>query len=129
LPYFEPSDAAARLNVVHSHTEIEVSAVGARELLQSGALLIDVREDHEWVAGHAPEAIHTPMSRFAEFVDDLPTDNTIVCVCHVGGRSAMIADALNRSGWSALNLTGGMEAWLAAELPIVDNAGQPGTVV
>ena len=36
--------------------------------------------------------------------------------------------ALNRAGWQALNLTGGMRAWQAAGLPVVDNAGGPGRV-
>ena len=106
----------------------EVTAADARELVKSGAVLLDVREDHEWVVGHAPEAEHLPMSRINERVGDLPRDRTIVCVCHVGGRSAVVAEALNRAGWQAVNLTGGMDAWAAAGLPVVDNSGQPGAV-
>ena len=111
------------------HRVDSVTAVEARELVRSTAILLDVREDHEWVAGHAPEAVHVPMSRLAERVGELPTDRTIVCVCHVGARSAAVAEALNRAGWTALNLDGGMEAWVAAGLPVVDDAGAPGVVV
>src|SRR6266536_2947189 len=91
-----------------------VSAVEAVELVRYDAILLDVREDHEWAAGHAPDAVHLPMSRIGERVAELPTDRTIVCVCHVGARSAAVAAALNRAGWNAVNLTGGMLAWLAA---------------
>jgi rhodanese-related sulfurtransferase len=106
----------------------EVSAAAAVELVKSGALLLDVREDHEWVAGHAPDATHLPMSRLAEGAGALPTDQQIVCVCHLGGRSAMVAAALAGAGFRAVNLTGGMEAWQAAGLPVVTDDGQPGAV-
>jgi rhodanese-related sulfurtransferase len=105
-----------------------VSAVAAVELVRSGALLLDVREDHEWAAGHAPEAVHLPMSRFADGAQNLPSDRTIVCVCHVGARSAAVATALSGAGWQAINLIGGMEAWLAAGLPVVTDQGRPGSV-
>lgn len=106
-----------------------MSAVAAVELVRAGALLLDVREDHEWVAGHAPEAAHLPMSRFSDGAGRLPSDRTIVCVCHVGGRSAAVAAALSGAGWRAVNLTGGMEAWQAAGLPVVTDDGKPGRVV
>jgi rhodanese-related sulfurtransferase len=97
----------------------EVSADDARRLVADGALLLDVREDHEWQAGHAPEATHLPMSRISASVSQLPTDRLIVCVCHVGARSAAVAEALNNAGYSAANLVGGMDAWSARGLPVV----------
>jgi rhodanese-related sulfurtransferase len=114
---------------VQEHAVPSVSAVQASELVGGDALLLDVREDHEWVAGHAPDAVHVPMSRLAERVAELPLDRPIVCVCHVGGRSAMVVAALNRAGWQALNLDGGMDAWAAAGLPVVDDAGHAGVVI
>lgn len=105
-----------------------VSPVEAVKLIGSDALLIDVREDDEWAAGHAPEALHFPMSRLQERVGELPVDRTLVCVCHVGMRSAAVAAALNRSGWRAVNLEGGMSAWESAGLPVVDGNGDPGVI-
>jgi rhodanese-related sulfurtransferase len=107
----------------------EVTAVAAADLVRSGALLLDVREEHEWAAGHAPEASHLPMSQLSERAAELPSDRKIVCVCHVGGRSAAVAAALAGAGWQAINLRGGMEAWHAAGLPVVTDAGTPGRVV
>jgi rhodanese-related sulfurtransferase len=106
----------------------EVSPAAAVELVKSGALLLDVREDHEWLSGHAPEAVHLPMSRFAEGANTLPTDRKIVCVCHLGGRSAMVAGALAGAGFQTVNLVGGIEAWQAAGLPVVTDDGQPGVI-
>ena len=99
---------------------MDVSPIEARELVGAGALLLDVREDHEWQAGHAPEATHLPMSRIGAEVARLPTDRLIVCVCHVGARSAAVAEALTNAGFSAANLVGGMDAWAAQGLPVVN---------
>src|SRR3954451_8839933 len=97
----------------------EVSPIDAVALVDAGALLLDVREDDEWQAGHAPRAEHLPMSRIQREYERLPTDRQIVCVCHVGARSAVVAEALRNAGWNAVNLTGGMEAWARAGLPVV----------
>ena len=67
----------------------EMSAAAALAAVDAGALLLDVREEFEWERGHAPQALHIAMSELGEQVEALPTDRTIVCVCHVGGRSAM----------------------------------------
>ncbi len=119
----------ASLGRVQSDTPGEVFATEALELVRSDAILLDVREDHEWAAGHAPGATHIPMSRISQYAASLPTNKTIICVCHVGARSAAVAAALNRAGWTARNLAGGMEAWAAAGLPVVDKAGGTGQVI
>ena len=99
---------------------MDVSPTEAQELVDGGALLLDVREDHEWQAGHAPQATHLPMSRIGAKVAELPTDRLIVCVCHVGARSAAVAEALTNAGFSAANLVGGMDAWAAQGFPVVN---------
>jgi len=104
----------------------EVSAAEAVDLVRDGAILLDVREQDEWDAGHAPQATHLAMSELNARVDELPRDVQLVCVCHAGGRSSRVADALNQAGWQAINLTGGMRAWQAAGLPVVDADGNPG---
>jgi len=106
----------------------DISVQQADEAVKGGAFLLDVREDFEWAHGHAPDAVHISMSQLASRVGELPTDRMIVCVCHIGGRSAMAADALNRGGWTAVNVAGGMDAWARAGLPVVDDDGQPGSI-
>jgi rhodanese-related sulfurtransferase len=104
----------------------QVNPAQAADLVRDGAILLDVREQDEWDAGHAPQARHLAMSEINARVDELPKDVQLVCVCHAGGRSSRVAEALNRAGWQALNLTGGMAAWQAAGLPVIDAAGNPG---
>jgi rhodanese-related sulfurtransferase len=97
-----------------------VSATEAYALVERGeAVLLDVREDHEWVEAHAPMAVSAPMSRLRADLAGIPADRRIVCVCAVGGRSAAVTEALRRAGRDAVNLAGGMHAWLAAGLPVV----------
>lgn len=103
-------------------TPAEVTPAEAQLLLARGALLLDVRESDEWAAEHAPEAVWLPMSQLAARAGELPRDRTIVCMCHVGARSAAVAEALRRAGWSAVNLAGGILAWTAAGLPVVAGA-------
>lgn len=92
-------------------------------------LLVDVREDDEWVAGHAPDAVHLPMSqlpaRFAELPDDVP----VAVVCRSGGRSAQVTAYLLAQGRQARNVDGGMGAWAALGLPMTADGDRPPRVL
>lgn len=90
--------------------------------------LLDVREQPEWDAGHVEEAVHIPMGDLNARIDEIPKDQTIVCVCRSGNRSGAVCDALNRAGYTAHNLEGGMHAWDSAGLPFVAADGSEGTV-
>ena len=94
-----------------------------------GAVLLDVREQSEWRAGHAPQARHLVLSQLQDHLGELPTDRPIVTVCRSGRRSAMAANTLTRHGYQATNLTGGMNAWATAGLPVSTNGGKPGQVI
>ncbi len=107
----------------------DIDPVEARRLAEVGALLLDVREDDEWAAGHAPGATHLAMGLVAGRVDEIPTDRTVVCVCRVGGRSAAVAEALIGSGLDVRNLAGGMLAWELAGFPVTANDGHAGRIV
>ena len=98
-----------------------------RRALAGEVLLLDVREDEEWAAGRAPEAVHVALSRLdpSTIPDELP----VVAVCRVGSRSAMAAQALAARGLEVANLAGGMKAWAAAGLPVVRDADAPGEVL
>ncbi|MGH9032574.1 MAG: rhodanese-like domain-containing protein [Acidimicrobiia bacterium] len=111
--------------------EPHVPAVEAAEgnaLVEEGAFLLDVREPDEWAAGHPPSAVHIPMKEVQARQGELPHDRRIVAVCRSGGRSAAVAEALTAWGFDAVNLAGGLHAWDAAGLPVVTDAGDPGTV-
>ncbi len=101
----------------------------ARQRVDSGALLLDVREPEEWAAGHAPDSTWIPMRELSGRQAELPDDRPIVVVCRSGERSGRVTVALRRAGYDAANLSGGLLAWAAAGLPVVDDAGADGTVV
>ena len=95
--------------------------------IPAGSVLLDCREHDEWDAGHIDGAVHVPMnsipSRLQFDPGPLTPEADIVVVCKVGSRSAMVADWLNRNGYHATNLDGGMYAWAAAGRPMVSETG------
>lgn len=93
------------------------------ERLPAGAFLLDVREDDEWECGHAPEAVHLPMSELMARVGEVPTDREVYVICKVGGRSAQVVGYLNGQGHESVNVSGGMLAWAAAGRPLVSATG------
>ena len=105
----------------------DVSVTEVEELLRRGACLLDVREGFEWDAGHAAAAVHLPMGELA--LDRLPEGRPLLVICHIGGRSAVAAQALMQAGVQAANVSGGMEAWARAGLAVVTDSGAPGRVV
>jgi rhodanese-related sulfurtransferase len=96
---------------------------------QEELFLLDVREPGEWHAGHIEGSVHIPMSQLGLRQEELPTDRTILAVCRSGNRSGMVTQALQRAGYQAENLDGGVLAWLSDGLQLVDGDGGPGRVV
>lgn len=101
--------------------------------LSDGDFLLDVREDEEWQAGHAPDALHIPMSefvaRYGQLTEAAPRDGRVNVICRSGGRSAQVTMYLVQQGIDAVNVAGGMEAWAVAGRPVVDDKRQPGSVI
>ncbi len=101
--------------------------------LPSDIVLLDVREDDEWAAGHAVEAVHVPMNqvpqRLSHDPGPLTPEATIVVACKSGGRSAQVTAWLRQQGYDATNLTGGMLAWQAAGRPLLADDGNAPTVI
>ena len=83
--------------------------------LPDDAVIVDVREADEWAAGHAPNAVHIPLSDLPARLDELPdTDDTIPIVCRSGGRSGRAVAWLAQQGFDVANVEGGMRAWHSA---------------
>ena len=90
------------------------------KLVDDGALLIDVREQHEWDLARIEGAQLKPLSQANDWYQDLPTDRDIVFYCHSGQRSGQIVEALmQRAGLTnVINMSGGLLAWAENDLPI-----------
>ena len=92
----------------------------AQRAVEDGALLIDVREQHEWNAGHMPGAKLIPMGEIPRRLAELPRDREIIFTCRSGNRSGTIKDyMIDEHGYTRVhNLLGGILAWQVSNLPV-----------
>lgn len=101
-----------------------VTALQAYEMLLAAAAYgVDVREQSEWDAGYAEQFQLNPLSQFDPAA--IPTDKPIIFVCRSGNRSGKVCNALAAVRTDIYNLEGGMQAWLAAGLPMLAVNGLP----
>jgi rhodanese-related sulfurtransferase len=101
----------------------ETDMAGYKKMVADGAkpVLIDVREDSEWTAGHAAGAIHLGKGVIERDIESKVPDKqaTMVLYCGGGFRSALAADALQQMGYtSVISLDGGWRAYQESGLPI-----------
>lgn len=80
--------------------------------------LVDVRSEGEWKQGRIAGANHFFLGRLPDRLGSIPTDKPIATQCQMGGRSAIAASILQAAGREVINMTGGLEAWLNAGLPV-----------
>ena len=102
----------------------QVPTVPATDLPED-AVVLDVREDDEWAAGHIEGATHIVMGNLPAQLDDLPEGDPVYVTCRSGGRSARVTAWLNANGFDAVNVGGGMGGWEAAGRPMVSETGKP----
>jgi rhodanese-related sulfurtransferase len=95
----------------------EIDAIPAT--IPADLVVLDVREPHEWAAGHIDGAIHIPLGEIPARVGELDPSVRTLVVCHLGGRSARATQWLHAQGHDVVNVAGGMEAWEHAGRPVV----------
>ncbi len=97
-----------------------ISVDEGKELMSSGNVaVIDVREPHEYNAGHVPNATLIPVATVFARKEELPRDKDIIFVCGVGQRSALACEMAAAAGLTRLfNLEGGTEAWVKSGQPV-----------
>ena len=87
------------------------AAERAHEMVERGALLLDVRTREEFASGHLAGAVNVPVGELPARAAELaPAASGIVVYCRSGARSAAAADLLRRLGHEVLDL-GPMSAW------------------
>lgn len=97
--------------------------------LPTDVTLLDVREQDEWDAGHAPGAVHIPMGELAGRLGELPDSDAVYVICRSGARSARVTQYLNANGWDATNVDGGMQSWERASRAMDCASGQDPVVI
>lgn len=105
-----------------------VNANEARTLIDEGAAMVDVRTQAEWDAGHSEVATHLPLQELSGALAGVPRTSKVVVICRSGNRSRGATQQLIDAGYDAVNLTGGMYAWVGAGERVVDQSGRPGVV-
>src|SRR5574340_674975 len=94
----------------------------ATRLFNDDALVLDVREDKEFAAGHIPKARHIPLGQLSGRLQELEKFKTkpILVTCRSGQRSARACNLLKKAGFETVyNQAGGIIAWERANLPVV----------
>lgn len=90
----------------------DVSGAEARQLVQTGARLVDVRTPGEFAAGHIPGAINIPVQQLDTRMSELqPKDAAVVVYCRSGHRSGNAARMLKSAGFPAVHDLGPMSRW------------------
>jgi rhodanese-related sulfurtransferase len=110
----------------------EVTAAEAKQIIESGGQLVDVRTDVEYDAGHIPGSRHVMLAEIQREAEGLAKDQPVVIYCRSGNRSGPAAEAFAASGWNAHSIEGGALAWSEAgfELEpeggsVIDNPNMP----
>jgi rhodanese-related sulfurtransferase len=83
-------------------------------------VLVDVREDNEWAQGHVPGAVHLGKGIIERDIEARVPDTgaKVVLYCGGGFRSALVADNLQKMGYTNVeSMDGGWRGWLEAGLP------------
>jgi len=99
----------------------QADTLKATRLYNDDALVLDVREDKEYAAGHIPRARHIPVGKLAGRLNELDKfkDKPVLVTCRSGHRSAHACRILKKAGFTTVyNQAGGIVAWERANLPV-----------
>ena len=102
---------------------VELTAKINRE----GAVVLDVRESHEFNKGHIIDSFHVPLAKLGERLGELEAhkEQPVVVVCQSGTRTTSACNQLVKNGFgNVFSLRGGIAEWQNASLPVV-KGGKP----
>jgi rhodanese-related sulfurtransferase len=101
--------------------QMDITAYRELQANETSHVLVDVREDSEWAAGHARGAVHLGKGVIERDIEKAVPDKDTLLVLYCGGgfRSALACDNLQKMGYvNCISLDGGWRAWQAAQLPV-----------
>ncbi len=92
----------------------EISVNDLVDLVESGSLVVDVREPDEYASGHIPGAILVPLSTVLQNSGEFLSEDTVFVVCRSGGRSMQACELLHDNGIvNVVNVAGGTMGWIS----------------
>ncbi len=101
----------------------EVDLIRFGQAYGEGATVVDVREAHEFAAGHVPGALPIPLDRLTERIGEVPRDRPVYVICASGNRSRAGTAILRRAGVEAYSVAGGTSGWRSAGGRVVGGVG------
>ncbi|MEQ8672440.1 MAG: MBL fold metallo-hydrolase [Aggregatilineales bacterium] len=106
--------------VALAHANDQIKQIDAKDVQGlDNHVILDVRGRGERAEKHIPDSLFVPMGDVPEHADELPRDKNLIVQCGGGVRSQIVVSLLRQYGIEALNLTGGIDAWEKADLPLV----------
>ena len=99
----------------------EIGTLEATRLMNQGSLVLDVRDENEFAAGHLPRARHIPIRDHAGRLGEIGKykDKPVIVTCRSGTKAGMACRFLRRSGFNnVFQLKGGVASWQQASLPV-----------
>jgi hydroxyacylglutathione hydrolase len=113
--------AQSRAQGTAAESSNRVDAEQAEAMIDSGAVtVLDVRDPHELLVGHIPDATLFPLSALPGREQELPLAQPLLVYCEGGTRSAIAASVLRAAGAAEVyNLKGGFTAWARAGKEVV----------
>jgi rhodanese-related sulfurtransferase len=98
-----------------SIAEVNIEELAVR--LDDGAVLVDVREVHEWVEVRVPGVQLIPLGELGQRAGEIPSAEVLYVICRSGARSRRACELLAAGGRDAVNVAGGTLAWIASGRP------------
>jgi len=99
----------------------EIGTLEATRLMNQGSLVLDVRDEKEFAAGHLPKARHIPVRELSKRIDEIAKfkSKPVIVTCASGARAGAACRFLKKAGFeNVYQLKGGLGAWQQASLPI-----------
>ena len=99
----------------------EIGTLEATRLMNQGSIVVDVRGEKEFAAGHLPKARHIPLKDLAGRLGEIAKfkEKPVIVTCRGGARAGAACRFLRRSGFNnVFQLKGGVAAWQQASLPL-----------
>ena len=103
-----------------SDAEIDVQTLAAARA--AGCRVFDVREPFEYEEARLADTTLIPFADVPEEIEQFEGTDRVYVICHTGSRSGRVVEFLRRNGIDAVNVTGGIAAWMLAGLPTESGA-------
>ena len=109
-----PVAASSQVEVAQLGPNVDVATVNALQG-RDDVVILDVREQSEYDAGHIPGVTLIPLNDVPNRLNEIPKDKPVIVTCRSGNRSGQATDFLRQQGYTNVhNMTGGINAWQQA---------------